>query len=358
MGANIQEQNPMRATVAVIVCTYNGAAHVEQQLDSLLAQSWPVAIRVFDDASTDETIKLVLSRLRPSKDVLTKSAVNLGYVANFERAMTAVLDEGFEYLALCDQDDLWEGDRIALGMAVLRAAPDDVADDAAVEVVDRDDDLVLPHDELPRLVHSDLSMINGEGQPIHPSFLNYRGYATSGKRNLHIALGQNGVMGNTILMNAALARLALPFPAQLPVHDYWISLVAELFGHRGMLDEATVRYRIHGTNASNSSDSIRFGLSRRLGEFSWKRWLKRDFKLPFLEDSRLSVIDSLLAETDARRRLNSNQRQQLSVFRSYLAQEPSRLRLIVSMLRGGFIRPGQAHRWRFVAAQLITQRYR
>lgn len=339
----------MRTTVAVVVCTYNGAAHVEQQLDSLRAQSWPIAIRVFDDASTDETIKRVSSRLRPSCDVLTEGSTNLGYVANFERAISAVLAEGFEYLALCDQDDLWEIDRIALGMEALLAAPHSAASD---------EDLAPPHSERPRLVHSDLSMINGRGRRIHASFLNYRGYATSAERNLPVALGQNGVMGNTILMNAALARLALPFPSRLPVHDYWISLVAELFGHREMLDEATVRYRIHSSNASNSSESIRFGLSRRLGGFSWERWLKRDFKLPFLEDSRLSIIDSLLAETDVRRRLDSSQRQQLSIFRSYLAQESGRLSLIVSMLRGGFIRPGLAHRWRFVAIQLITQRYR
>lgn len=349
MGAHIQEPNPTRPPVAVIVCTYNGAAHVEAQLESLLAQSWPVAIRVFDDVSADDTVQLVSSRLRPVRDELRIRAKNLGYVANFERAMIDVLDQGFEYLALCDQDDLWAPDRIALGMKVLLSSSDDA---------DLDEEAAIPAGQKPRLVHSDLSMINAEGQLIHVSFLNYRGYATSSRRSLPIALGQNGVMGNTILMNVALARLALPFPKQLPVHDYWISLVAELFGHRQMLTEPTVQYRIHGSNVSNSSDSIRFGLSRWLGGFSWNRWMKRDFKLPFLEDARLNVVDSLLIESDARRRLSDNQRRQLGVFRAYLTQEPARLRLIVSMLRGGFIRTGLAHRCRFVLAQLLTRRYR
>ena len=346
MKPSAKRQLDTHPRVAVIVCTYNGAAHIEAQLDSLLAQNWPVAIHVFDDASTDDTRQKVERKLRASHDHLTLRSRNIGYVANFEKAIANVVQLGFDYLALCDQDDIWQPERIALGMTAILSEPSHICNDEE------------SFDMEARLVHSDLSMIDAAGQLLHPSFLRYRGYATTARRCLPVTVGQNGVMGNTILMNAALARLVLPFPEQLPVHDYWIGLIAELFGHRQMLVEKTVNYRIHNTNASNSQTSIRFGKARILDNMSWQKLLHRDFKLPFLEDARLQAIDGLLDGSDARRIPNNAQARQLKVFRSYLRQDRGRLLLIVSMISGGFIRPGLSHRLRFVAAQLFTQRYR
>ena len=48
----------MRLSVAL--CTFNGAAFIEQQLESLLAQSRaPDEVIVGDDSSSDETVTIV-----------------------------------------------------------------------------------------------------------------------------------------------------------------------------------------------------------------------------------------------------------------------------------------------------------
>ena len=102
------------------------------------------------------------------------------------------------------------------------------------------------------LAHSDLSLIDAAGDPIAPSYLKHRGYAMDHSPSLARVPGQNGVMGNTVLMNRALAELALPFPDSLHVHDWWLALMAELHGHRLFIEEASVAYRLHSHNASNN----------------------------------------------------------------------------------------------------------
>jgi len=121
------------------------------------------------------------------------------------------------------------------------------------------------------LCHSDLQMIDSQEKEVHASFLKYRRYSTNQKRSLPTALGECGVMGNTILMNASLASCALPFPAGLHVHDYWLGLIAELHGHRLLLNEALVSYRIHEGNASNSTDDIKFGAKKLMENKSWQK---------------------------------------------------------------------------------------
>jgi cellulose synthase/poly-beta-1,6-N-acetylglucosamine synthase-like glycosyltransferase len=49
-----------RLTASIVLCTYNGARYLQQQLDSLLAQSrLPDHIVVVDDGSADHTWEIL-----------------------------------------------------------------------------------------------------------------------------------------------------------------------------------------------------------------------------------------------------------------------------------------------------------
>ena len=187
--------------VVIVLCTHNGAAWIDEQIQSLLAQTHPVAIRVFDDASTDDTVALIRSRAAGHDVECTVHPEALGVVNNFSSGIQSVLNEGFNYIALADQDDIWLPERVATGLRVLQSAEHSSATPG------------------PHLVHSDLSMVNAHNQIIHQSFIHWRQYQTGTRNSLAVVLGQNGVMGNTILMNRKLAELSLPFPAHLHVHD-------------------------------------------------------------------------------------------------------------------------------------------
>ena len=46
--------------VSIAMCTYNGAVYLREQLDSLVAQTYPnLEIIVADDRSSDETIDIL-----------------------------------------------------------------------------------------------------------------------------------------------------------------------------------------------------------------------------------------------------------------------------------------------------------
>jgi len=327
-----------KPTVAIVLCTYNGAEFLQPQLDSLAAQTWPVAVRLFDDASTDQTIKLAQKNETIIDLAINNSKTNKGYVKNFESGIQSVLQEGFEYIALCDQDDYWHPERVEAGMQKLLHEK-------------------TGHSETPLLCHSDLQMIDADNQVVQASYLKYRGYDIGNEKSLATVLGQSGVMGNTILMNKALAQLALPFPPKLHVHDYWLGVIAELYGHRILVDEPLVNYRIHEDNASNSTGSIKFGVSKLTKDKSWQGFIQRDYRLPFKEDTRLHAINELLTPSPERPELSTDQRILLEQFKQYLEFKTSRISLYVNMLKHGFFRKGIRHRIRLAYSTLLTQRY-
>lgn len=329
-----------QATVSVAMCTYQGERHVEEQLQSVLGQSWPVQLHVSDDASTDDTVLLTKKLLRADVDSLQAHDSNLGYVGNFERSLRHLLESGARYLALADQDDVWDRDRIANGMHEMHRLEAQYGD------------------SVPLLVHSDLQLVDDQGRDLHPSFLQFRRYRIRADKCLVVVLGENGVMGNTVLLNRALAELALPFPAGLHVHDYWLALLAELYGQRGLLREPLVKYRLHQSNASNTAASLLPGRRGWLRTEALMRWLTLDFKLPFKEDSRLAIVEQLLSADSRYPALDEAVRLELEAFVRYLQFEQPRIRSLRYLLSSGVARGGLRYRLRLCLATLITRRYR
>ncbi len=331
--------HPVDTRVAVVLCTYNGAEYVEAQVESLLAQVHPVSIRLCDDVSSDDTIERISGLLRADIDTINVNKQNTGFVRNFEHCLSSAMDSDENYFALSDQDDVWDRSRIACGMSSM----------AALELVHGRD--------VPLLVHSDLNIVDAQGQLMHGSFLAYRRYRIAEEKSLPVILGENGVMGNTILMNRAMAELCLPFPDALHVHDYWIAILAELFGHRAKLDLSLVNYRLHGSNASNTAASMGRGISAFIANSNWNKLVKRNFKLPFKEDSRLKTLEYLTDNSDQFPALSLEQRRSIEAFKEYLRFKQSRFSSLRFLLTSNFIRKDLAYRLRLVMAVLLTQRY-
>jgi len=101
-------------TVSVVMCTYNGARFLREQMDSVLAQTYPLKeIIVQDDGSTDATMSILndYAQLDARVKVYRHEGEQHGINANFLSAMRRA--EG-DYIAICDQDDVWEPYKIAL----------------------------------------------------------------------------------------------------------------------------------------------------------------------------------------------------------------------------------------------------
>jgi glycosyltransferase involved in cell wall biosynthesis len=222
---------PSAGTVEVLLATYNGAAYLQQQLDSLLSQTyddWRLLVR--DDGSADRTVQIV-ERFRerhPDRvELLRDDDPRLGHVGNFSRLLER---SRARYAAFCDQDDVWEPDKLALCMDRMRA-------------------LERRHDSAaPLLVFTDLSVVDAQLEPIFDSFWELSGLRPGRDMQLGRLLQQNLVTGCTTFFNRALAERAAPIPSTADHHDWWLALVARASGHLEPVARQTVRYRQHGDN--------------------------------------------------------------------------------------------------------------
>lgn len=104
--------------VSIVMCTFNGADYLREQMDSLLSQSYPVAeIIVQDDASTDGTWELLEQYAAAHQSVkLYANEAGHGVNNNFFSALRRATGD---FIAISDQDDIWETDKVEKQMAAI-----------------------------------------------------------------------------------------------------------------------------------------------------------------------------------------------------------------------------------------------
>ncbi|MES2047199.1 MAG: glycosyltransferase family 2 protein [Pseudomonadota bacterium] len=268
--------------VSVALCTYNGAAFLEEQLASLSVQTLlPFEVIICDDLSTDNTSSIVENFAKQSQFPVHffRNQWRLGSTLNFDRAIG--LCSG-DIIALADQDDVWRTDKLErLGHALAAQGVIAVFSDAEVT----DDELIpLGYTMWQRLAFS------GKEQARVAS-----GHA------LDILLKRYVVMGATLVFDADLRRLILPIPPGWH-HDAWIALVASVAGDLVLDDEALVKYRQHSTNQiggrklpffSQFRSALKVDRNAYLAE-EIKRWSELHERLFDLSEMRMSGIQAKL----------------------------------------------------------------
>ncbi|WP_172330602.1 glycosyl transferase family 1 [Mangrovicoccus sp. HB161399] len=238
--------------VQVVMAVYDPQPrHLEEQLASLAAQTG-VALRlhaVIADLASGAIVRRA-AREAGLEAELHLPPKKLNAVAAFEFGLSEALRTAGkgDFFALCDQDDVWDADKLARSVAALCATPGC------------------------QLVHTDARLVDDSGALIAPSlFAREKRAPATGLRRL---LYRNSVTGMTAVFTSDVAAHALPFPQQAGVfyyHDLWLALVAAAKGPVRCLREATVDYRQHGGNAVGCTD----GRSRQ--RFLGRAWLRHRF---------------------------------------------------------------------------------
>jgi glycosyltransferase involved in cell wall biosynthesis len=100
-------------TVSVVMCTYNGAQYLREQLDSILQQTYPIQeLIVQDDCSTDNTVAIVREYMTQCPCIkLYINEHNLGYNKNFKDILMKATGD---FIAISDQDDVWFPEKIEM----------------------------------------------------------------------------------------------------------------------------------------------------------------------------------------------------------------------------------------------------
>lgn len=248
--------------VDVLMATYNGAAFLSAQIDSVLAQTGAeVRLIIRDDGSSDGTIDILhdYASRHPDKIEILPSDARLGPRGSFSTLMGAATAQ---YMAFADQDDVWLSTKLSILLQRLQSLESRVGADK------------------PCLVHCDLAVVDRELDQIAPSFWQYSGIDPhrNAFRNL---LFQNTVTGCATLFNQAMRKCAYPVPPDAVMHDHWLALCASAFGHIDVEPQALVLYRQHGNNSIGAvggkglMQRVIRGIKRRLSPDFWPDILKQ-----------------------------------------------------------------------------------
>ena len=194
-----------------------------EQLVSLNEQSYEnLNLFVYDDCPEEPVDEELFEKYIDNFDYkIIRGSVNQGSNKAFEE-LTKIADG--EYFAYCDQDDVWEANKISLMMEKF-------------------------NDEKVTLVCCDLSIIDENGQKTYESIRDIRKRIVykSGYNLAKDLLISNFVTGCAMIVRKKIAIKSIPFPNKI-IHDNWIAVIAALNGKIEALDKRLVRYRQHNNN--------------------------------------------------------------------------------------------------------------
>ncbi|MBM6683391.1 glycosyltransferase family 2 protein [Collinsella intestinalis] len=236
-------RNDAYPKIAVAVSVYNGKDHLAEQLDSIFAQqNVSVTVYVRDDGSSDGSVEL-LQRYTQNGDMILLQGENRGVVGSFFELLSQIPDD-YEYVALCDQDDVWFPEKLSRAIRVLQESGG--------------------KDPLPAVYCSEYIFCDEGLHQTGRSHLNCIGVG------FYTTLYENKASGNTMVLNRELHKLLNNTDvSRVYCHDWWIALVASAVGKLVFDDYASLLYRRTGSNVSPTGMN---GLS--LLKFRMKTFLK------------------------------------------------------------------------------------
>jgi glycosyltransferase involved in cell wall biosynthesis len=242
---------PGDPSVTILLCTFNGERFLAEQLDSIEQQTFKNwKLFASDDGSSDRT-RSILQAFKNSHEpgrVELADGPRRGAAANF---LFLACRDGLasDYYAFCDQDDVWDADKLACALHVLEET----------------------NDGAPAVYGSRTRLIDEAGREIGLSPLFTRTPAFSS------ALVQSIAGGNTMVFNEK-ARELLVFGGAgviVPSHDWWLYQITSGCGGKVHYDaRPTVRYRQHGRNVigANTGFAARLHRLRMLGQGRFRHW--------------------------------------------------------------------------------------
>lgn len=215
----------VRPRISVCMAAYNGERYIADQLQSILRQrSDSDEVIVVDDASGDDTAAIV-ERFRDERIRIFRNPRNRGVAASFERA---ILEAQGDIIFLSDQDDLWKPDKVSRFMRVF-------------------------NDPKITLALSDANIMDAEGKVSRQSYFQTLGGFVPGVMQNIL---RNHYIGCTMAFRRDILVYCLPFPKNVPMHDWWIGIVNDSFGKTAYIDEPLVDYRRHGQNVSRTGNPM------------------------------------------------------------------------------------------------------
>lgn len=217
--------------IYILLSTFNGERYLPFLLTSLKNQTelnWKLIIR--DDGSSDQTLDILKKFQEENENVFLMKQKNIGVKKSFNILIEEALKcKDCEYIMFCDQDDIWEEDKVKKTFLKMQETEE-------------------LHRDIPVLIHTDLKVVNANLGIISFSMWDYE-YINPSFNSLNRLLMHNTITGCTMMLNRSLCEISFPIANESIMHDWWIGLVASAFGKIDFIHEATIKYRQHTENS-------------------------------------------------------------------------------------------------------------
>ncbi len=209
--------------ISVCLTTFNGEKFLEKQLDSIFSVLHPEdEVLIGDDGSSDGTIEILKKYSKKNVYIFENNYQNV--VKNIEFLLQRTSNS---IITFADQDDFWLPNRREIILSHLKGQTN-------------------------RCLLMNGKLIDENDKDLSPTV--FEKWKT--RLGFYANLRRNTFMGAGMAFSADLKRKILPFPTDIPMHDWWIGLLVEKLGTVILEKTPTFCYRLHGKNNSLQGSSF------------------------------------------------------------------------------------------------------
>jgi glycosyltransferase involved in cell wall biosynthesis len=224
--------------ITILLATYNGESYLQEQLESLMKQSYQSwTLMIHDDNSTDNTITIIqeYKKRYPDKITFIDDTISFGSAsANFNFLLEQCQAD---YIMFCDQDDIWLPHKIEVTLQKMKQLGN-----------------IHGHVK-PLMVFSDLTIVDKNLNTLSESMWKNQNLDPDIIYTLYSILALNVVTGCTVMLNKKATELVSPMPKSDIVHDHWIAVNMTKYGYASYVKEPLILYRQHSNNVLGSQSS-------------------------------------------------------------------------------------------------------
>lgn len=241
------------AKVEILLSTYNGNKHLEEQLTSLVNQTYQnFVVTIRDDGSQDNSREIILKFVQnyPSKfRFIEDRKGNLGSTLSFSLLLALSAEN---YIMLCDQDDFWLNDKIEITYKAMC-------------------DLEKNNPKVPLMIFTDLKEVDENLKVINDSFFKSQKLFPEICNDPLKLVALNVVAGCTTMINRLALQYVLPMPSSKIIHDQWLAINIAHYGKINFISTPTLLYRQHAQNVVGANSVSHWYFLKKI--FNFKKQL-------------------------------------------------------------------------------------
>lgn len=253
----------MSNSVLVLMSIYKGEKYIQSQMESLINQKGvniDILIRI--DNYNDSTKPIIERYSKNNDNIYYYEGKNVGYAKSFWN-LIQYSSSKYDYYAFCDQDDIWEPEKLLHAVKKLKN-----------------------YDSIPALYTSNVTSVNNNME-----ILNYNTFDCSRVLNKFEAFQKNMFPGCVYVFNNKAKSLLQKYDGFLESHDWATYAIINSLGKVVYDRNSYIKYRIHESNAIGHKNKLTAFFKKTKNFFKKNSCSRSNFAKSFYDTFSNSIPD-------------------------------------------------------------------